>query len=82
MRPLILSFAAIAISVPVIAASVFCSDMLRNPHYWGRYNWDLFHDLSNYRSVVEFGEPLWNPWYRGGFPMVGNPPETSFDPGS
>jgi len=83
MRLTNLSRAVLAISIAGIAASVFCSDMLRSPHHWGRYDWDLFffHDLSNYRSVVEFGEPpLWNPWYRGGFPTVGNPQQPSFDP--
>jgi hypothetical protein len=82
-RPIICSRIALGILIAGVTATVFCSNVLRHPHNWGTYDWDLFffHDFSNYRSVVEFGEPpLWNPWYVGGFPMVGNPQEASFDP--
>ena len=61
----------------------FCSDVLHNLDHWGQYDWDLFffHTQSTYRSVAEFGElPLWNPWYLGGFPMIGNPQAASLDP--
>jgi len=59
-----------------LAVLFFCSDVLHNLDHWGQYDWDLlfFHAQSAYRSVAEFGElPLWNPWYLGGFPMIGNP---------
>lgn len=59
-----------------LAAAVFCADILQTLDNSGKWDWDLFffHTGSTYRSVVEFGEPpLWNPWYRGGFPMIGNP---------
>ena len=61
----------------------FCSDVLHNIDHWGQYDWDLFffHTHSVYRSVAEFGElPLWNSWYCGGFPMIGNPQVASLDP--
>jgi hypothetical protein len=66
-----------------LAVVLFCTNILRGLDYWGRYDWHLFffHAYSRYRSVVEFGEPpLWNPWYIGGFPMVGNPQAASFNP--
>ena len=61
--------------VAVLAATAFCGDLLRSLNNQGKEDWDLFyfHTGSTYRSVVEFGEPpLWNPWYRGGFPTIGN----------
>ncbi len=42
---------------------------------WGHYDWDyyFFQNYSHHRSFFEFGElPLWNPWYMGGVPSVGN----------
>ena len=43
---------------------------------WGDYDWSLFffHNLSVFRTIVEFHEvPLWNPWYKGGMPLLANP---------
>ena len=65
------------------AALVFCGDVLSGIDRWGRYDWDLFlfHATSAYRCVVEFREPpLWNPWYHGGLPIVGNPQVPTFQP--
>lgn len=62
---------------------VFCADMLRDPENWGARDWPLFHFHvgGNYRAIVEFHEPpIWNPWYQGGFPMIGNPQVPSFNP--
>jgi len=61
--------------VALLTATAFCSDLLHSLTNQGSQDWDLFyfHAGSTYRSVVEFGEfPLWNPWYRGGFPSIGN----------
>ena len=73
----------LTIVVVGLVAVLFCGDVLRGLDRWGRYDWDLFffHTNSTYRSVVEFGEPpLWNPWYCGGFPMIGNPQAPFVDP--
>ena len=78
-----LSRGALATVLAGLAALFFCSDVLHNIDHWGQYDWDLFffHTHSVYRSVAEFGElPLWNPWYCGGFPMIGNPQAASLDP--
>jgi hypothetical protein len=78
-----LSRGIVATLVVGLAALAFCSDMLYGFDRWGQYDWDLFffHANSTYRSLVEFGEPpLWNPWYLGGFPMIGNPQISSLSP--
>ena len=71
--------------VLIVAAASRCCRPVLSPDLdnWGNYDWDLFffHAGANYRSVVEFGElPLWNPWYLGGFPSIGNPQAPFIDP--
>ncbi|MGC8639285.1 MAG: hypothetical protein ACP5XB_05325 [Isosphaeraceae bacterium] len=64
------------ISLALCAVLFICQDVIASRNGWGKFDWDLFffHATSTYRGIVEFGEPpLWNPWYRGGFPMIGNP---------
>src|SRR3954447_5015298 len=65
------------------ATAAYCVPVLSDLDNWGHYDWNLsfFHLAANYRSVVEFGElPLWNPWYLGGFPSIGNPQAPFLDP--
>ncbi len=65
------------------AAFLFCSEILSPLERWGNYDWSLFffHNLSVYRSIVEFREiPLWNPWYKGGMPLLANPQAPFVDP--
>jgi hypothetical protein len=59
-----------------LVSLVYCNNVLRGINNWGKHDWDqhLFYNATVYRSVMEFGEiPLWNPWYMGGNPQLGNP---------
>jgi len=56
-------------------ATAISGEVFRCLECLGKYDWDyyFFQAASIYRSVVEFREiPLWNPWYMGGVPVVGN----------
>lgn len=74
----------VVLTTVMLAATVgYCMPILSDLDRWGWYDWDLFffHAGAHYRSVVEFGElPLWNPWYLGGFPSIGNPQAPFLDP--
>jgi len=66
-----------------LAALLFCSDVLHHVDHWGFHDWGIFyfHNISVYRSIVEFGEaPLWNPWCLGGMPLLANPQTLAPDP--
>src|SRR4051812_22523675 len=70
--------------VTTLASILFCSDLLHNFDYWGIKDWGIFffHNISVYRTIVEFGEaPLWNPWCQGGMPLLGSPSTLVPDPG-
>ena len=74
---------ALPMALVIAATLAYCLPVLTSLDNWGRFDWDLFcfHAGSNYRSVVEFGEvPLWNPWYLGGFPSIGNPQAPFLEP--
>jgi len=69
-------FARWAVFLALAAGALAISgEVLRGLDHWGRYDWDyhFFQGFSIYRSLLEFREPpLWNPWYMGGVPAIGN----------
>ncbi len=77
-------FRAAFVSSGVMLVSIlFCSDLLHHLDNWGFHDWGIFyfHNISVYRTVVEFGEaPLWNPWCLGGMPLLANPQTLVPDP--
>jgi hypothetical protein len=63
---------ALVLGLGMVATS---GSVLSGIERWGKFDWDYFYFLgySLNRSVFEFHElPLWNPWYMGGVPSVGN----------
>ncbi|WZP00158.1 hypothetical protein EP7_001777 [Isosphaeraceae bacterium EP7] len=70
-------------SIVLAVAALFCGDVLHHFSNWGFHDWEIFyfHNISIYRSIVEFREvPLWNPWCLGGMPLMANPQTPVPDP--
>ena len=66
----------VILAILATATVLYCRGVLVGLWNWGQNDWDqhFFYSWSTYRSVMEFSElPLWNPWYLGGNPLLGNP---------
>lgn len=70
-----LMFAAIAI--------IFTLPVFEHPGYWGIQDWDgyLLFDALARQSILKFGQfPLWDPYLKGGMPMLAYPESNIFSP--
>ena len=68
----------VILAILATATVLYCRGVLVGLWNWGHSDsdWDqhLLYSWSTYRSLMEFSElPLWNPWYLGGNPQLGNP---------
>ena len=66
----------VILAILATATVLYCRGVLVGLWNWGHRDWDqhLLYSWSTYRSLMEFSElPLWNPWYLGGNPQLGNP---------
>lgn len=57
-------------------ALIYIFPIIKNIHSWGIYDWDLnlgFQEATR-KSIVQYRQlPLWNPYVRGGAPLLADP---------
>src|SRR5262245_47585684 len=66
-----------------VLSVLFTWPLLRHIHFWGIQDWDYnyFKQAAAARTMIEYGQlPLWNPWYFGRTPMLGDPESRIFYP--
>lgn len=71
------------IAVLALVAIVFTLPVFAHPGYWGIQDWDgfLLFDALIRNSLLKYGQiPLWNPYLKGGMPMLAYAESNIFSP--
>lgn len=66
-----------------VAAVLFSWPVLEHIHNWGIQDWDWFllYDGVTRNSFLKYGQmPLWNPYMKGGMPLLAHPESNVFSP--
>jgi hypothetical protein len=71
------------VTIFAVAAILFSWPVLENIHNWGIQDWDWFllYDGVTRNSFLKYGQmPLWNPYMKGGMPLLAYPESNVFSP--
>jgi len=67
----------------VLLAILFSWPVLENLNYWGIQDWDWFLTQAGLtrESILIYGQlPLWNPYWKGGMPLLAHPESNILSP--
>ncbi|NTV15395.1 MAG: YfhO family protein [Desulfobulbaceae bacterium] len=73
----------LVVAIFAVATILFCLPVLGHINNWGIQDWDWFllYDGVTSTSVLKYGQmPLWNPYMKGGMPLLANPESNIFSP--
>ena len=67
----------------ILTSYLFCFPLLRNLSLLGRGDWDYFFSLyeASYKTIIQYHQaPFWNPYFKGGMSLIGNPQQGFLSP--
>ena len=73
----------LVVAIFALAAIIFSLPVLEHIDNWGIQDWDgfLLLDGVTRTSLLKYGQmPLWNPFMKGGIPLLANPESNVFSP--
>ncbi len=73
----------LVVAIFAVAAILFSWPVLENLNNWGIQDWDWFllYDGVTRNSFLKYGQmPLWNPYMKGGMPLLAHPESNIFSP--